>query len=178
MRPFILSYFDNIYDTRQGWLPYTEAMQAGIYKMLISLLEEYDHVIVFLKPKRRWTHKVVAAKMPEIGEFVNRGRIEIFYGDNDRTKAVPADIAIASDLVVGLGISTAAAEAYFAGCLAFHADLTPMPNNEFGNRGLGKIVFRDIPSLRKAIVDVIEKSGYMSKEMYNRLKNDKNVMFV
>jgi hypothetical protein len=80
---------------------------------------------------------------------------------------------MASDLVVGLGISTTAAECQFAGTLGFHADLTGFRNNEFGNRGLGKIVFRDITTLRDAIIDVIENGAskkYLEyKELYSIL---------
>jgi hypothetical protein len=80
---------------------------------------------------------------------------------------------MASDLVVGLGISTTVAECQFAGTLGFHADLTGFMDNEFGNKGLGKIVFRDVDSLKNAIIDVIENGAskkYLEyKELYYTL---------
>ena len=82
-------------------------------------------------------------------------------------------VGMASDLVVGLGISTTAAESYFAGTLAFHADLTGMVNNGFGNRGLGQVVFRDLEPLKEAIQNCIDEGTTQryqdAKEIYKML---------
>ena len=95
-------------------------------------------------------------QLPELNEWEKSGRVRVFFGDTKRTKAVPVLVGMASDLVIGVGISSAAAECYFAGTLAYHADLTGRPSNEFGARGLGKVVFRDIKTLRIEIEDCIE----------------------
>ena len=167
---FILSYQDNV---MANDLPYSKNMQIQVHEMLLSILKEYDDVVVFLKPKREYVFNAVIKEVPELREFIDKGRIVTFFGKTSRTKAVPAEIGMASDLVVGLGISTTAAECQFAGTLGFHADLTGFRGNEFGNRGLGKIVFRDITTLKDAIIDVIEngtsKKYLEYKELYSTL---------
>jgi len=152
---FILSYQDNI---MANDLPYSMDMQVSVYEMLLNILDENKHVTLFLKPKRKLTLDKVVEKIPKIDDLIKDGRIVTFLGETEHAKAVPAMIGMASDLVVGLGISTAAAECQFAGTLAFHADLTGFKNNEFGNRGLGRVVFRDITNLDKAIRQQIHKS--------------------
>jgi hypothetical protein len=113
-------------------------------------------VILFLKPKKKHLYERITLQLPELIEWEKSGRVRVFFGDTKRTKAVPALVGMASDLAIGIGISSAAAECYFAGTLAYHADLTGRVSNEFGNRGLGKVVFRDIESLQFEIEDCIE----------------------
>jgi hypothetical protein len=152
---FILSYHDN---KTSNDLYCSKNMQIQMHKMLLSILKEYRDVVVFLKPKTRIAFNAIIKELPELQEYIDKGRIVTFFGETHETKAVPAEIGMASDLVVGLGISTAAAECHFAGTLSFHADLTGFTTNEFGNSGLGRVVFRDIPSLHKAILEQIHNS--------------------
>ena len=97
----------------------------------------------------------------------------VMFGETEKLKEVPAFAAMASNLVVGFNYSTAAAESFFSRTLAFHADLTGFPNNEFGKKGLGKVVFRDIRSLKNAIQDCIDNGvseRYKeAKEIYHML---------
>lgn len=146
---FIVSYHDNVMSND---LAYSKNMQLDIHKVLISLLRKFENVVVFLKPKRKFVLDEVIKEMPELREMIELGRLEIFMGDTARSKAVPAEIGMASDLVIGLGVSTTAAESYFAGTIAFHADFTGFERNEFANRGEGVIVFRDVFTLEKAII--------------------------
>lgn len=162
---FILSYHDNI---MANDISYSTNMQIKIHEMLIDIIKKNDNVVLFLKPKRTYVFDEIAKKIPDINSLIERERIVTFFGDTPRTKAVPAMVGMASDLVVGLGISTAAAECYFAGTLAFHADLTGFVNNEFGNIGLNKVVFRDIKNLREAIQDCVDNG---TKEKYERCKD-------
>ena len=152
---FILSYQDNV---MANDLPYSKNMQIQIHEVLLSVLKKYGDVVVFLKPKRKCIFDTIIKEASELREYINKGRIVTFFGETSGTKAVPAEIGMASDLVVGLGISTAAAECQFAGTLSFHVDLTGFTKNEFGNNGLGHVVFRDIPSLHKAILEQIHNS--------------------
>ena len=163
---FILSYQDNI---MANDLPYSWKMQADIHTMLMKILDENDHVVLFLKPKRKAVFETVIAKVPGIEERIREGRIVAFLGETEHTKAVPAMIGMASDLVVGLGVSTAAAECQFAGTPAFHADLSGSIQNEFANKGLGRIVFRDIDSLHKAITDRICGYDTTGNEEFRKL---------
>ncbi len=160
---FILSYHDNI---MANDLPYSKGMQLEIHQMLLSILKKFENVIILLKPKRRFVLDEIFALLPELAFYLREGRLEVFLGDTPRTKAVPAEIGMASDLVIGLGISTAATEAYLAGAVAFHADFTGFERNEFGNRAEGVVVFRDIFTLENAVIDRIKGKNKWSYEDY------------
>lgn len=160
---FIISYHDNI---MANDLPYSKKMQIDIHRILLSVLHKFDHVVVLLKPKRKFLLDEMIAQLPELEEMIKQGRIEIFLGDTSRSKAVPAEIGMASDLVIGLGISTAAAEAFFAGTVAFNADFTNFGRNEFANRGEGSVVFRDAFTLENAVIDRIKKNNKWKHEDY------------
>jgi len=167
---FIISYHDNmLFDD----IPYSMNMQIQLYEMLLSLLDENNHVVLFIKPKRKYLFEKIAEEIPRVRALIEMGKIVTFFGETCHTKEVPAMVGIASDLVIGLGISTAATECYFAGTLAFHADFTKLTNNEFANQGLGKFVFRDVESLRIAIQNIIDDGigdKYLKyKGLYNRL---------
>ena len=160
---FILSYHDNVMHKD---IAYTKKMQLQIHRMLVSMIENNDNLIVFLKPKKKFVLEEILKELPFLQHYIDEGRIEVFLGDTTRSKAVPAMVGMASDLVVGLGISTAAAECYFAGTISFHADLTGFEKNAFGNNGLNKIVFRDIKSLKKTIEDRIKGKNRLSRDDY------------
>ena len=145
---YIISYHDNI--TAHDIL-YSDRMQISIHKMLIDIINEHDNVMIFLKPKRKNEFEEIINKVPGLKECLDAGKIEVFLGETARTKVPPAEIGMASDLAIGLGLSTSACECFFAGTPSFHVDLTGFTNNEFGNNALGKIVFRDIASLKEAI---------------------------
>jgi|TARA_B100002003_G_scaffold235323_1_gene250184 hypothetical protein len=167
---FIISYHDNVpYDD----VIYSMNMQIQLYEMLLSLLDKNNHVVLFLKPKRKYLFEAIVEKIPRIRVLIEMGRIVDFFGETRRTKEIPAMVGMASDLAVGLGISTAAIECYFAGTLAFHADLTKLTNNKFANQGLGKIVFRDVESLKKAIQDIVDNGVgdkyFKYKGLYDKL---------
>jgi hypothetical protein len=166
---FIISYHDNITNND---LPNSLNIQVTIHLMLLDLLERNSNLILFLKPKRAFSFEKIKNILPQLNGWIQKGRIRVFLGDNERTKAVPALIGMASDLVIGLGISTAAAECYFAGTLAYHADFTKV-NNDFGVCGRNKVVFKDITSLGSAIQDCIEngtqKKYWESNDVYNLL---------
>lgn len=160
---FIISYHDNIMGND---LPYSKSMQLNIHKILISILKKFENVIVFLKPKRKFVLDEILQELPELKEMIEQGRVEVFLGDTARSKAVPAQIGMASDLVIGLGISTTAAECFFAGTVAFHADFTGFERNEFANRGEGAVVFRDAFTLENAIIERIRGTNKLKYADY------------
>lgn len=162
---FILSYQDNVMaqDLRDS-----KRMQLQIHRMLISLIKKNDVLVVLLKPKRRDSLEVMLRELPDLDRYIKEGRIALFLGETPRTRVPPAEIGMASDLVVGLGINTAAAECYFAGTVSFHADFTHFKRNEFGNNGLDRVVFRDIESLEEAIQERITGENDLNHSDYCR----------
>jgi len=157
---FVISYFDNVL---RNDLPFSENMQMDIYHMLIGLLKNYKKLVVFFKPKRRTEFMNYLTKFKALDEFHNSGRIRVFYGTSERTKASPALVSMASDLVLGIGISSAAAEGCFSGSVSFHANFSKM-NNSFDKNGLDKVVFRDINTLEQAIINQINNKGISFQE--------------
>jgi hypothetical protein len=157
---FTLSYFDNVTANDIRWSP---NQQLEIYKLLINLLNTRKELIIFLKPKRKNRFLAFLSSFDPLRVFVDNGRVIVFYGDSERSKVRPAEIAMASNLVIGLGISSAAAEGCFAGSVAFHANLT-MVNNDFDKQGLNKVVFREIKSLEKAIINQMNGIGISFEE--------------
>lgn len=161
----IITYMDNII---LNDLPYTRLMQQKIYKLLISLLEEYSHLVLFLKPKRKRMIDNLLEEIPELKQLVEKKRIVVFTGKDFYTKANPVKIGMASDLVLGMGVSTAASECFFAGKIAFHAELSGLINNGFSNQAAGKIIFRDIEELKSAIKRRIEGTDTHSYSEYKK----------
>jgi hypothetical protein len=135
---------------------FSSGMHRNLYKMFIDILEKNSQVVLFFKPKGRLWFSTIKSQLPELDNWIEQGRIVLFFGETPR-KAVPALVGMASDLVVSFGISTTSAECHFAGTLGFHADLIGRAGNDFGNRGLGKVVFRDLDSLNEAIQSCIEE---------------------
>lgn len=157
---FIISYFDN---TLANDLLFSENLQSKIYDLLIELLNSNKKIIIFFKPKRKTDFKNYLSGFPALKHYINIGRVKVFYGKTERSKARPAEISMASDLVIGAGISSAAAEGCFSGSVSFHANLSKI-NNDFDKNGINKIVFRDLKSLKKAIINQINGNGISIEE--------------
>jgi hypothetical protein len=122
------------------------------WRALLELLKQNDDVVVFWKPK----HIARALKRlsdfpPDVEKFLDAGRIVLVTGNDSNQRARPAEVARASDLVVGLGIHTAAMESHMAGTPAFHFDPARTQDSKFGQRGANLIVFHDADSLQAAI---------------------------
>ncbi len=153
---FVLCYQDNIPSNDSL---YGRKSNTQIYKMIISLIEKNSNIVVFLKPKSKDSLSRALRDLPDLKSYIDLERIAVFLKGGPNDRIVPAQIAMASDLVIGLGLSTAAAESYFAGTVSFHADLTRLTKNEFANQGLGKIVFREIEDLESVIQNYIDGRG-------------------
>jgi hypothetical protein len=158
---FVISFHDNIVSND---IMYSMQMQVDMHLMLISLLKEYHNVVILLKPKRMHTFEEVAKEVPDLKKWIESGRIEVFLGDSNFSKVSPAQVGMMSDLVVGLGISTAAAECCFSGITSFHVDLTGFYDNEFANKCDGKFLYRSISDLRLAIENQINGIGFSVEE--------------
>ncbi|MFH1877221.1 MAG: hypothetical protein ABH883_00230 [Candidatus Omnitrophota bacterium] len=162
---FILSYMDNI---MRDDIMHSRGFQMKIHSLLVRLLEEYDGLVCFLKPKRKETLEEIMSAIPELRAYADKGRVVVFLGETSREKAVPAVIGMASDLVLGLGISTAAIESFFAGTVSFHIDLTEFVDIEFARKGKGAVVFNDMGSFEKAVRARIEGRDDMGYREYDK----------
>ena len=78
---------------------------------------------------------------------------------------VKAKLAKISNLVVGLGVSSVAAESSFFGTNSFHFDNLNLQNeNDFCKNNLNKIVFNEVQNLENAINDQILNGKMSVKE--------------
>jgi hypothetical protein len=143
---FILSYHDNNVSKDS---PYSEELQINLHQMLCGLLERYENLIVFLKPKKKSQFKDVENLVPRIKYYNKKGRIIVFLGELPRSKAVPILIGLASDLSVGLGISTSVIESAFAGGVSLHLDQMKL-ENPF-SKNYPNIVLHSVDDLEKKI---------------------------
>ncbi len=157
---FVITYFDNIVGND---MPYSADMQKHIYKMLVRLLKKYNHVVLNLKPKRFSEISEISNNIPELLMFIGENRVKLFV-DESGERIAPYSVGSNSDLTVGMGISTAAAECCFAGTVSFHADLTGFVNNDFANNALGRVVFRGVSDLELAIERQISGKGILIEE--------------
>lgn len=160
---FVISYFDNIL---KNDLAYSEKNQFDIFKLLINLLINNKNLIILFKPKRKTEFIANLSKFKALKTFIDIGRVRVFYGETERSKFRPAVLAYVSDLVIGIGVSTASAESCFAGSVSFHANLSKM-NSVFEGSLLNKVVFNDIDSLKLAIIKQINGKGISIEESQN-----------
>lgn len=156
---FVITYFDNSVGKDITCSP---DMQKNIYSMFLKLLNKYDNIILNLKPKKFQELNEIIKKIPDIKNFIYKKRLKLFVDKNEPIP--PHKVGYNSDLAIGIGINTAAAECCFAGTVSFHADFTNLINNEFANKALGKIVFRNIVDLEMAIEKQILGKGVDIKE--------------
>jgi len=158
---FVISFHDNIVFND---IMYSMQMQIDIHLMLIEILKKYHNVTILLKPKRINTFKKLSIMIPDLKKWIKNDRIEVFLGDSNLSKVPPAQVGMMSDLVVGLGISTAAAECCFSGTVSFHVDFTKFHHNTFANKCDGKFLYRNINDLRLAIENQINGIGFSVEE--------------
>ena len=150
---FILSYHDNVWTKDAG---YTISREIQTYDMFVELLEENEALILLLKPKKASYLEEIFIKQPLLQTYIDQKKIILFISEDPLVRLAPATIGMASDLVVGQGISTAAMECFFAGTLAFHIDFNQL-DNRFGVLGRNRVVFNDLNSLKKAIQQEINR---------------------
>jgi hypothetical protein len=139
---YIITFMDNVFSQD---IAYSSETIKQVYSMFFDIIDSHPNVLLFIKPKReKYFHKTRKV-IPIIDKYISRQKILLFIDDK------PAYIALASDLVIGLGISSAATESQFARVPSFHFDLSCTENNQFAKNGLGKIVFQSVKEMREAI---------------------------
>jgi hypothetical protein len=150
LNKFIITFMDNNFYHDIAWS--VETIQE-IYELFFNIIDSHQRVILFVKTKRAEIFNKTRKVVPTIDNYIRCGKIVPFINDADTNRPYkPACVALASDLVIGLGINTAATESQFAGVPSFHFDLSKTENNQFAKNGLGTIVFQSVESMREAII--------------------------
>jgi len=159
---FIITLMDNVFYQDSA---YSVETVREMYKLFFNIIDSYPRVILFVKTKRVEVFDKTRKAIPGMDNYIRDGRIVPFIVDSDTNQPYkPACIALASDLVIGLGISSAAAESQFAGTLSFHFDLSSTSDNEFARKALGIAVFRTSDTMREVIEKQINGETAMSYE--------------
>lgn len=167
---FIITFMDNAF--YQDISNSTETIQE-VYKLFIDIMDLYPQVILFVKTKRAEVFDKTRKVVPIIDDYMKRGKIVPFTDDIETKQPYkPACIALTSDLVIGLGISSAAAESQFAGVPSFHFDLARTRDNQFARDGLGTIVFQSVESMKEAIERQINPKTALPFEIIDDYYND------
>ena len=130
--------------------------------MLIQLLKKYPTLKIIIQSKKSNIFNMVLNKVPALDWYIRKSRVLLPSKGDEKT--YPADVSSKSDLAIGLGVSTAAAECCFSGTVSFHVDLTHLYSNKFANKFDGKFVFRNISDLKKAVENQINGIGYTLQE--------------
>ena len=133
--------------------------------MFIRLLKKHLNLVLFLKPKSKSHFENLKKQIPLLQKYINDNRIKVFFGSGFNEKYNPAKLAKISNLVVGLGVSSVAAESSFFGTNSFHFDNLNLQNeNDFCKNNLNKIVFNEVQNLENAINDQILNGKMSVKE--------------
>jgi len=136
-------------------LPHSKSMWLDVYQALENVLNKYRNTVVLIKPKRGRDVERILSNIESAQVLISSKRLVVI---GDKYTTLPSEVGMASDLVVGLGVSSAAAECCFSGVVSFYADFAKF-NNAFTQKSVGQIVFHDKYSLEKAIEKQINGAG-------------------
>lgn len=149
---FVLCFFDE--NSADRWdIPAPHAEAAQDYEFLLRwALEDRSLGIIFKPKKYSDLFARIARVRPLIAQALETGRVE-FLGDPTPARRIfPAEAAAASDLAIGkLGGTTAALEAYLAGCPALLVDSDAFRAHPIYTWGRGRVLFEDWPSVRAVV---------------------------
>jgi len=142
---FILALFDNVHAPEYQFS--TEMMESFYLSILRWVLAEKDVGLIIKSKKPR-----VLKNLPQVIPILEQAQLtERCICLENEFGRLPVDAAAASDMVVGIGISTAVIESVISGCRGIHCDLTSMRSNEFYQWGTERIIFDDLNRLMSAL---------------------------
>jgi len=167
---FIIVFMDNVFCED---IPCSSETIQQVYNLFFDVIDSHPNVVLFVKTKRAEAFHKTRTVVPNVDDYIKNGKIVPFINDAETNMPYkPACVALAADLVVGLGISSAATESQFAGVPSFHFDLSKTENNEFVKKGLGKIVFQSVESMREAIERQINPETALCYEEIDKYYSD------
>jgi len=145
---FVIAFFDNACSLMQD---ITLEQTLEIYERLFLWLINNQEGGLIVKSKYQSLLKKISTDIPEIWNMAAQtGRLMV----EENTKTLPIVLSKASDLTIGVNISTAAVEASIAGLMTLH--YYPQSNGDhFLEKQLkNKVVFNDIDRLFNAVKEI------------------------
>lgn len=161
----IITFNDNIFHND---IAISESHYDDFYSLAIRAIEENEDIVVFIKPKRVSLFHEKIESFKKLQVYLDSGKARLFSPENERSKITPAELAMASDLVIGLGTSTTTLESFISGTPAINLDLCKFPNNEFCVKGMNKVVFDD----SSKIIDLINEYQTTTKESMHKRQEE------
>lgn len=142
---YIIALFDNVHGPDIG---YSTATMEKFYLAFLTWLLEDHTVGILIKSKKSLVLQNLPSVLPILSKAGATGRC-ILLGDE--FGRLPVDASLASDISVGIGISSAVIESAIAGCRSIHCDLTHLRSHEFYQWGYERIIFNDLDHLITAM---------------------------
>ena len=135
----IVCAFDNSFDAKSKLTP---TIITEFYRTVFSWVQRDTSLGLIVKPKK----PDVFDRLPEVGSMLEEART------TGRCVLVDSQVssyeaALASDLIVGVGVNTAVLDAAVAGIPAAHMDLASLSRHPLYRKGYGKFIFDDAADL-------------------------------
>jgi hypothetical protein len=164
---FRLGYMDQLH---QNDLPTSIAAHKAIWHVFAQLLERHAELVILWKPTRpKNIVATLAPHVPALKRLMETGRVVIVEGEDTHGRARPYEVALACQLVVGLGLGTAAMETAVVGVPTFHFDFSDTSTNTFAAAGRDAVVFSTGAGLMAAIDATIEGRGDQAGQALYRI---------
>jgi hypothetical protein len=138
---YTIALLDNVHG---GNAAHSTANMERFYLAFLDWLLEDPNLGIVIKSKKPSVLQRLPRALPILERAEATGRCIRLGNEFGR---LPVDASFASDISVGMGISSAVIEAAIAGCRAIHCDLTHLRSHEFYEWGYERILFDDLDRL-------------------------------
>lgn len=142
---YVIALFDNAHGPD---IAHTTADMEKFYLVFLDWLFADASLGIVIKSKKPSVLNRLPQVLPVLAKAKATGRCICLEEEFGR---LPVDAALAADMSVGIGISSALVEAVIAGCRGVHCDLTGMRSHEFYDWGYGRLIFDDLERLTDAM---------------------------
>lgn len=142
---YVIALFDNAHGPE---IAHSTADMEKFYLVFLGWLLADASLGIVIKSKKPSVLNGLPQVLPVLAKAKATGRCVCLEEEFGR---LPVDAALAADMSVGIGISSALVEAVIAGCRGVHCDLTGMRSHEFYDWGYGRLIFDDLERLTDAM---------------------------
>lgn len=132
---FVVGIFDNVYRPDAHC---SRRMMQSFYETFLNWAQEDKGIGLLVKPKKLEFLSGLKGVPEALEELEGEGRCVVL---GDRGEVLPTTVAAASDISVGIGISSAITEALIAGERAVYCDLTRYQAAPQYRWGLDRVLF-------------------------------------
>jgi hypothetical protein len=142
---YVIALFDNAHGPD---IAHATADMEKFYLVFLDWLLADASLGIVIKSKKPSVLNRLPRVLPVLSKAQATGRCICLEEEFGR---LPVDAALAADISVGIGISSAVIESAIAGCRSIHCDLTRLSSHEFYQWGYERIIFDDLERMVTAI---------------------------